>query len=232
MATPDQMATTVKVMAKGAQVQSTLTEAQKQQDSSLTCGGASSCMADWTLHFCAFFKDCLVSPRHVKEIFNAEHLLGKGHTGLATPLKGWICVNFYIGLVYDVLEALVAFLSLELMSFLPGFISAVIYTTLGSYTWYWACIAGTNVGCCVLWIKLLVGLTLINLAIQLFDIVRDGCDTLQVNEETGEETCDDNAIIKFLRFIFLILSCETPAATSACAFLIKVRRSLTRRLGS
>jgi hypothetical protein len=209
MASPDQVATGMKVVTKGVQVQSSLTEAQKKQDSSLTCGGASSCMADWTLHFCGFFKDCLVTPKHVREIFDAEHLLGKGHFGLAIPLKGWICLNFYIGLVYDVLEALLAFMSLELMSFLPGFISAVIYTTLGSYTWYWACIAGTNVGCCVLWIKLLVALTVVNLGIQLLDVVRSGCDVVQVSEETGEETCDDNALIQFFRNIVLLFTCKS-----------------------
>ncbi len=214
MASPDQVATGMKVMAKGVQVQSSLTEAQKQQDSSLTCGGASSCMADWTLHFCGFFKDCLVTPKHMKEVFDAEHLFGKGHFGLSVPLKGWICLNFYVGLVYDVLEALLAFMSLELMTFLPGFISAVLYTTLGSYTWYWACIAGTNVGCCVLWIKLLVGLTVVNLGIQLLDIVRDGCDVVQVSEETGEETCDDNALIKFFRNVCLLITCES----SLCPF--------------
>lgn len=214
--TAGQMATGVKAAVKVAQVQSTLTEAQQRNDSSLSCAGASSCMGDWTAHSCKFFSDCLVSPKHVLEIFDQEHLLGKGHTGLVTPLKGWICVNFYIGLIYDVLEALYGFLSLELMTFLPGFISAVIYTTLGSYTWYWACIAGTNVGCCVLWIKVLVGLTVINLAIQLLDIVRHNCNVVQVSE-TGEESCDDNALLKLLRFFFLILSCEIALLRLATA---------------
>ena len=58
-------------------------------------------------------------------------------------------------------------LSLLQLSFLPSFLSSLIYTLFGSYTWYWACLGGKNVGCCLLWIKILVGFELINVLLQV-----------------------------------------------------------------
>lgn len=117
---------------------------------------------------------------------------------------------------YDVIDALVALASLEVMSFLPGFISAVVYTTLGSYTWYWACIAGTNVGCCLIWIKLLVLMMLVNILIQVVDIYGDDCNVV-VSEATtvatdAEEPCESSSAVKMLRFIFLLATCVPNAA--------------------
>lgn len=193
-----------------AQGQQKLAEADTG-DSSLTCGGAASCCADWTKHLCSFFKECLLSPKNLLSLLDKDHLVGTGH-GLKGPIKAWVCVNFYIGIAYDVLDMLGAMLSLELATFLPGFIAAVLYTTAGSYTWYWACISGTNVGCCLIWIKGLVLMEVIFIVLQFIDIYASSCElsASEVNtivaENPGEEVdCSSSSVVKFFKMVLLCI---------------------------
>ena len=205
-------AATLTYAMKGAQV---LGGAQKSVaaadtgDSSLTVRGCAACCADWTKHVCGFFTDCLMTPSNLKLLADREHLLGTGH-GLRVPTQAWICVNFYLGLAYNVLGAIGAVFSLELATFLPAFIMACLYTTVGSYSWYWACISGDNTGCCLLWIKGLVLIEFVHICMQFFEMYDSSC-TMSASESDevtpdGDADCSTGAIVKFFKFIVLLVT--------------------------
>jgi hypothetical protein len=109
-----------------------------------------------------------------------------------------------------VLSAVGAVFSLELATFLPAFIVAVLYTTVGSYSWYWACIAGNNLGCCLLWIKGLVFIEMVHIILQVIDMYDSECtmsaSDLEEVADSGDADCSVGAVVKFFKFIALLVT--------------------------
>jgi hypothetical protein len=164
----------------------------------------------------------LVRPSNLKALCDTEHLVSTGH-GLKVPLCAWICVNFYIGIIYDTLKALASLINpLNIVSFIPSFIAAVLYTLLGSYTWYWATVGAKNNQCALFFIKILLVVEILYIVWELFSLYDSDCDADPGTADDAQVIdgevvdCGTNSLFKFFAFIALMIHVIPSSALFCC----------------